>query len=178
MFYTWGVFWMPPHLYTPYIHMPPVCLYAPRGVHTPHMPPYSSMPLCVFWRLCMLWGCNGLPFVLGHPPLSTPVGVASPLLHPPHSVVGSCALVCFRDISMLCGHFPSVRKGLGCFSNHLGVGISTWDVHMLILVPFCSALCLTFRLWLPLLLLQLQWYLLACLPCHQWQWLLPWQDFQ
>ena len=35
---------------------------------------------------------------------------------------------------MLCGHFPSV-EGLGVFPPWVG-GISTWDDHMLILVPF------------------------------------------
>ena len=36
---------------------------------------------------------------------------------------------------------------------------------------FCSSSCLTFLLWLWLLLLQLWWYLLACHQFHQWLWL-------
>ena len=45
------------------------------------------------------------------------------------------------------GIFPSV-EGFGGVTPSIG-GISTWDVHMLILVHFCSALCLTLsaRYW-------------------------------
>ena len=44
-----------------------------------------------------------------------------PLLHPHTQSLVPCALVCFRDISMLCGHFPSVSKGLGVFPPSVGV---------------------------------------------------------
>ena len=89
-----------------------VCL---RGVHAP----YSFMPLC-FWRLCMLWGgCNGLPFVLGHPPY---IRGWLHLLHPPHSVVGSLCIGMFEDISVLYWHFLLSVKVWGCFLHLLGGG--------------------------------------------------------
>ena len=49
---------------------------------------------------------------------------------------------------MSCGHFSLQLGGLGVFPISGGSGghISTCDVHMLILVHFCSALCLTFLL--------------------------------
>ena len=104
---------MPPiHSYAPYI-----C--TPLGVH-PHMP-HTLLCLCVFLKaLHVVGGCNGLPFVLGHPPLYHPCLVGAPLITPPHSVVGSLCIGIFRDISMLCGHFPSVRKGLGMFPPSVG----------------------------------------------------------
>ena len=111
------MFVCPVHLYNP-IHS-----YAPRGVHTP-ICPHTLLCLCVFWRLCMLCGgCNGLPFVFGQPPLHHPcLGVPPLQLHPHTQSLVPCASVCFRDISMICGHFPSVRKGLGVFPHQLGVG--------------------------------------------------------
>ena len=122
MFYICGVSGCP-HICTPlYVHMLPIHLYAPRAVHTPHMPPYSSMPLCVFWKLWhVVGGCNGFHFVLGHPPLHHPCLGVPPLHYTPtlshwfpaHQYV-SGILVCYV------GHFPSARKGLGVFSHQLG----------------------------------------------------------
>ena len=87
-------------------------------------------------------------------------------------------MVCFGDICMSYGDF-SLIWGFGGVPPSLGGfgGISTWHVNMLILVQFCSSLCLMFVLQLLLLLLQLQWFLLACHQFHQWQWLLPWWGF-
>ena len=101
-----------PHICTPHTFICPICLH-PWGAHIPHMPPYSSVHLCC-WRLCMLvGGCNGLPFLLGHLPYTTPVWGCLPFNYTPHTQsLVPCALVCFRDISMLCGHFPSV-EGFG-----------------------------------------------------------------
>ena len=70
------MFVCPIHLYAP------ICLYAPRGVHTPHMPPYSSVPLFLE-ALHVVGGCNGLPFVLGHPPYITPVWECLPINYTP-----------------------------------------------------------------------------------------------
>ena len=112
-----------PHICTPpYICMPP-------GVYMPPYAPYSSMPLCVFWRLCMLWalvmGCwDTFPYI-------TPVWGCLPFNCTAHTQsLVPCASVCFRDISMLCGHFPSVRKGLGCFPHQLGVGASALEMSI------------------------------------------------
>ena len=97
--------------------MSPVHSYAPRGVH----PPYS--PILVYasvwvWRLCMLWGV-----VMGSPLCWDTL--LTPSLHPHTQSLGvprvPCALVCFRDISMLCGHSLLSVRVWGCFSHLLGV---------------------------------------------------------
>ena len=67
MFYTLGVSGCP-HICTPPVHLcaPYICM--PPGCTHPHMPPYTFMPLCVFGGYACCGGCNGLPFMLGHPP--------------------------------------------------------------------------------------------------------------
>ena len=104
----------PIHSYTP------ICLYAPRGVHAP-ICPHTLLCLCVILEaLHVVGGCNGLPFVLGYPPLHHPCLGVLPLNYTPHTQsLVPCALVCFRDISMLCGHFPYV-EGFGGFPHQLG----------------------------------------------------------
>ena len=83
MFLYLGLSGHPPHSYAPYICMPSVHSYTPRGVH-PHMSPYSSVPLCVFWRLCMLWGVGmGSPLCWDTLPYITPVWGCLPLITPP-----------------------------------------------------------------------------------------------
>ena len=134
------MFVCPLYIYTPpYVRMPP-------GVYTPPMSPYSSVHL--FWRLCMLWGCNGLPFVLGHlltPPL---FGDASLQLHLPHSVVGSLC-ISVSGISILCGHFFSIEGFGGVPSSVGGLGESALEMSICsFLYIFCNALCLTLRVWL------------------------------
>ena len=121
---------------SPYIHMPPYFCMSPRGVHNPHMLPYSSMPLCSLEALHVVGGCNGLPFVLGHPPLQHPYLRVPPLYYTPtlsswvpvHWYVSRIS-VCYVGNSLL-----SERVG-GCFPHHLRVGVNTGDVHMIILVP-------------------------------------------
>ena len=112
---------MPPCLYTPYVCMPLyVCM--PPGVYTPPICPHTLLCLCVFLKaLHVVGACNGLPFVLDTsltPPL---FGGASPSITPPTQSLVPCALVCFRGISMLSGHFPSVSKDLGCSPISWGV---------------------------------------------------------
>ena len=64
---------------------------------------------------------------LGVPPLQ---------LHPHTQLLVPCASVCFRNISMLCGYFPSV-EGFGGVPHQLeGLGYQHLNVHMLILVHF------------------------------------------
>ena len=96
----------------------------------PHMPPYSSVPL--FWgALHVVGSCNGLPFVLGHPPYITPVLGCLPLItpltlshwFPVHWYVS-------RDISMLCGHFPSVEVFGGVSPISWGVGASALEMSI------------------------------------------------
>ena len=119
MFYTWGCLHVP-HICTPPVcSYAPICSYAPRGVHPPHMPPYSSMPLCIFGGFAC-WGCNGLPFVLGHPPLLHPCLGVPPLYYTPtfshwfpvHQYVSGIS-VCYVGISLLSG------RVWGCFPHQL-----------------------------------------------------------
>ena len=135
------MFIAPIHLYTP------ICLYTP-GVYTHPICPHTLLCLCVFGGFACCGGCNGLPFVLGHLPYITPFGGASPLIIFPHTQsLVPCASVCFRDISMLCGHFPSV-EGFGVFPPQLGgLGASALEMSICsFLYIFCSALCLMFQL--------------------------------
>ena len=155
----------PVHLYAP-IH-----LYAPWGC-TPPGAPHVSMLLHGFGTLHVVGGLFFCFMCIGthHPYL----GVPPPLLHPPHSVVGSLCIVILRDISSYVGLFPSI-EGFGGVPpiTRGGWGDTSVAVHMLILLHlFCSALCLMSQPRLRLLLLQLQWYLLACHQCRQYQWLL------
>ena len=98
----------------PYIHMPP-------GVYMPPICPILFYASVFLEALHVVGGCNGLPFMLGHPPLHHPCFGVPPLYYNPHTQsLVPCTSVCFRDISMLCGHIPSVRKGLGVFSPSVG----------------------------------------------------------
>ena len=100
--------------------MPP-CLYAPCKFVHPHMPPYSSVHLCVFGGFACCGGCNGLPFVLGHFPYITPVLGCLPFNNTPtlshwfpvHHYVSGIS-VCYVGISLL-------LKGLGVFPTSWGV---------------------------------------------------------
>ena len=122
----------------PYVHMPP------GGVHTPHGPPCSVL-LHGFGALHV----GGVVFLLmcigTHHPL---FGGATPLITPPHSIVGSLYIVIHQDISSYVGLSPSIEgfggvpPSLGRFGGH----ISSSAVHMLISYTFfCSALCLMSR---------------------------------
>ena len=136
-----------PYICMPSIHLyAPICLYAPRGVHPP-CSPYSSV-LYVLRGFCILWGVVRGPFTCGTLPLHLPLyWGTSPSVVPPLSCWLPCASVGFRDIGMSYGEFPFCL-GLVGYSPSIGSagGISTCDVHILILVHFCSSLCLTFLL--------------------------------
>ena len=139
--------------------MPPICM--PHTFICPHMfvhpqgctcPPYAPI---LFYASVFLEALHVVGVVMGSPlcwdtlPYITVFGGASPLLHPQTQSLVPCASVCFRDISMLCGHFPSVRKGLGCFPISWGVGTSALEMFICsFLYLFCSALCLMFQLQL------------------------------
>ena len=160
MFLYLGCVCTPPTFVHPHTFVCHQYICMPSGVYTlPICPPYSSVHLYVLGVFACCGGCKGLPFGLGHFPYTTPVWGCLFFICTPHTqLLVPCALVCFGDINMLCGHFPFYWGVWGVFPHQLGGfgGISTWDVHMLILVHFCSALCLMFLLWLPLLLLWLQ----------------------
>ena len=105
----------------------------------------------------------------GHSSLTPPLfGGASPLLHPPHFIVGSLCIAILRDIGILCGHFPSI-EGFG------GVPPSLWEVwgaHKFFWLSMCSFLYFFVVYYVSrfdhsskLLLLQLQWYLPDCHQC-------------
>ena len=116
MFYTWGVSGPPTFVQPPYICMPPY-IHTPPGMYTPPYAPILFYASVCFWRLCMLWGVvMGSPLCWDTLPYITLVWWCIPFDYTPHTQsLVPCTWVCFRDISMLCGHFPSVRKGLGVF---------------------------------------------------------------
>ena len=141
---------MPPGLYTP-IHLYTPCMFiCPQGCTHP-IYPHTVLCLCVFLEaLHVVGGCNGLPFVLGHPPLHHPVWGCLPFITSPHSAVHSLCIdivsgisVCYVGISLLSG------RVWGCFPHQLGVGASAHEMSLCsFLYIFCSALCLMFQLWL------------------------------
>ena len=106
---------MPPCLCPPcmFVH-PTVCLYAPRGVHTP-MGPHALRAPAWFWSIVC---CGGVVFLLyvywGTPPL---FGGASPLLHPPHSFVGYLCIVILRLSVLMWGPSPSIEGFGGCWGG-------------------------------------------------------------
>ena len=111
---------MSPHFYASCTFVCPLYICMPPGVYTPPYAPYSSVHPCVFGGFSCCGGCNGLPFVLGHLPYTTPVWGCLPFNYTLHTQsLVPCASVCFRDTSMLCGHFPSV-EGFGGVPHQLG----------------------------------------------------------
>ena len=114
---------MPPHLYTPlyictpptFVHPPYVC--TPPGVYTTPQGPPCSLCSCMVLEHCMLWGVFFLLNVYWDtPPL---FGGASPLITPPHSIVGSLCIFILRDISSYVGLSPSM-EGFGGVPPSLG----------------------------------------------------------
>ena len=157
MFYTWEVSGCP------HVHMPPY-------IFMPHIPPYSSMPLCVFGGFACCGGCNGLPFVLRHPPIHHLCLGVLPLYYTPHiQSLAPCALVCFRDISMLCGHFPSGQEWFGGFPPSVG----GWR-HQHLRCPYAHSCTFFVVHYVSCFDYSSDYYsssysgiFLACLPCHQ-----------
>ena len=118
MFYTWGCLDTPTFV-CPHMFVCPIHLYAPR-VYTPLYAPilfYAS----VFLELYMLWeGCNGLPFVLGHPPLHHPCLGCIPFITLPHLVIGSLCISMFQGYQYVMWAFPFCQEGFGGVSHQLG----------------------------------------------------------
>ena len=105
MFYTCGVFGHPQFIHPhTFVHPPYICM--PPGVYTPPIGPHALLCTCmVLEHLHVVWGCYLLKCVLGQlltPPL---FGGASPLITPPHFIVGSLCII-LRDIGFLCRPFP------------------------------------------------------------------------
>ena len=113
----------------------------PQWCTPTYAPPYSCASV-YSWRFGMLWGVVRAPFYVKTLPLHHPYWGASPSFAPPHSVVGSLCIGMFRGYQYVMWAFSLLLRGLGVFPISWGWGISNWDVHMLILVHFCSALCL------------------------------------
>ena len=156
----------PVHLYTP------ICLYAPQGCTHPPRAPHDPVLLHSFDTLHVVGGCFSVLCVLGH---TTPIWGCLLLNYTPHTpLLVLCALL-FSGISVFMWAFPLLLKGLGVFPPSLGeVGVRHQQLFTcsFCYTFFCSALCLTSQPRLRLLLLQLQWYLLACHQCCQYQWFL------
>ena len=125
MFFILGGVWTPPHLYAPYIHIPPRGIYihiCPQGCKHP-ICPHTPLCICMFLEaLHVVGGCNGLPFVLGHFPYTTPFCSASPSITPPHSVVGSLCISMFQVYQYVMWSFSLLLKGLGVFPISWGFG--------------------------------------------------------
>ena len=129
-----------------YIHMPPyIC--TPQGCTHPHMSPILCALVCV-QRLLHVMGVVSGPLTHWTLPLHLPSMGVPPLQFTPHSFVSfsvhwhvSGISVCHMEIFPLCWGFGGVPPYVGGFG-----GISTWDIHMLILVQFCSLICLIFLL--------------------------------
>ena len=146
MFYTWGCLDTPTFICPPIHSYTPCMFVCPQGVHAPHMPPYSSMPLFLE-ALHVVGGCNGLPFMLGHPPLHHPCLGVPPLYYTPTLSHWFPCIGMFQGyqyvmwgISLLSGRvwgcFPISWGGWG--SSALEMSICSF------LYLFCSALCLMF----------------------------------
>ena len=87
-----------------------------------------------FWHIAC---CGGVVFLYWD--TSPLFGGASPLITPPHSIVGSLCIVILRDISSYVGLSPSI-EGFGgvppITGGGLGWHISSSAVHILILLHF------------------------------------------
>ena len=163
----------PVHLYAPHMFVHPHTFIHPPGVYTTPQGPPCSLCSCMVLEHCMLWGGVFLLNVYWDtPPL---FGGASPLITPPTLHCWFSVHFYSQGYQFLCGPSPSM-EGFGGVPPSLGWLGGTSALQLFtcsFLYFFCSALCLTCRPQLRLLLLQLQWYLLACHQCHQCQWLLP-----
>ena len=151
MFFILGGCVDAPHVCMTHTLIYPLYIYTSPGVHTlPHMSPMLlCASVCSQRLLHVVQGYNWPPYMLDTS-LTPPTGWgASPSVYTPTHSLATLCIGMFRDICMSWGYFPYVGS-LGDVPPSVGGsgGISTWDVHMLILVYFCSSLCLMFLLWL------------------------------
>ena len=129
----------------------PICLYTARGVDT-LICPHTPLCICILRGFCMLWVVVRGPLHVGHLPYTSPC-----MEVPPHMSYTAplnnwlpCASVCFGGylhviwgIFPLCWGFGGVSPSVGGFR-----GISTWGVHMLLVVHSRSSLSLMYLSWL------------------------------
>ena len=125
-----GDVWMPPY----------ICM--PKGCTHPQYVPHTLLCICVFLEaLYVVGGCNGLPFVLGHLPYTTPVWGCLPFNYtstlscwfPVHQYVSGIS-VCYVGISLL-------LKGFRVFPFIWGASALEMSICSFLYI-FCSALCL------------------------------------
>ena len=120
MFLYLGVSGYPLCLYAPICSYDPIHLYAPRGVHTTHVSPYSSVHLYVFRGFCMLWGVVRGPIHVGHFPYTSPcMGVPPSIYTPTHLLASLCIGMFWGYLYVIWGFLPYV-DGLGVLPHLLG----------------------------------------------------------
>ena len=140
MFFILGGSGCPPMFVHPHTF---IC---PQGcTHTTTCPPYSCASVCSQRLLHIVGVVRGCLFV-GHLYTSPCMGVPPIQLTPPtHSLASLCISMFWGYLYVIWGFFPYVGGLEGCSPISWGFrGISTWHVHMLILVHFCNLLCLIF----------------------------------
>ena len=160
-----------PHICTPHTFVCPLYICMPPGCTHPHRP-HALLCTCMVLEHLHVVGEVVICFsVCWDTSLTPPLfGGASLLITPPTL---SCwfPVQCYsQGYWYLMWAFPLLLKGFGVFPITWGGfgGISALQLSTCsFLYIFYSALCLMFRPQLQLLLLQLQWYLLACHQCHQ-----------
>ena len=139
---------MPPTFVCPLCVLHPHTFVYPLGVYTHPSCTYTPLCICMFSEAsACCGGCKG-PLTCWTPP---PVWGCLPLGLHPHSFIGfpvhqyvlGISVCDMGNISLMLEFWGSVPPSVWGFG-----GISTWGVHMLILVHSCSSLCLMFLLWL------------------------------
>ena len=128
----------------------PLYICMPTGVYTPPIcSPYCAS-VCSQRLLHVVGGCKGPPYMLDTSLTHPPVWGASPSVCTPTPFFASLCISMFWGYQyVIWGFFPSVRGLEGVLPSVGGSGgISTWGAHVLILVHFCSSLCLMFLLQL------------------------------
>ena len=169
MFFILGGSLDAPTFIHPHTFMTPIHSHAPRGVHTP-ICPHTLLCICMFSEALHVVGVVRVPLCVRTCPLHHPCLGVPPLHgHPQTQLLASLCIGMFQAYKYVMWAFSLLLKGLGVFPNQLG-GLGYQHLrcpYAHSCIYFCSALCLMFLLWLRLLLLWLQWYLLACHQCHQ-----------
>ena len=125
MFYTWACL-VPPMFVHSHMFIHPHMFVCPQGCTClPYALPYSSMPLCFLEALHVVGVVMGFPLCWNTLPYITPVWGCPPLLHPPHSVIGSLCIGIFQGYQYVIWAFPLCQEGFGGVSPiSLGLGVT------------------------------------------------------